>query len=89
MKRLFENLERTLVDAALLEEDVDIVSPAMRPRTDAETIEENLIEVAFAEAADYDDIHKEILAERRSKRDISHSDDCQYGDNMCLVQAGP
>jgi hypothetical protein len=30
-----------------------------------ETLEENLIEVAFAEAADYDDIHTAILREHR------------------------
>jgi hypothetical protein len=29
-----------------------------------ETLEEHLMEVAFAEAADYDDIHKAILQER-------------------------
>ncbi len=86
LKRLFKNLEETLADAALLEEGVDIVSSNRRPRPDAETLEENLIEVAFAEAADYDDIHKAILRERQSERDISHPDHCQYGDNdICFV----
>ena len=86
LKRLFKNLEKTLADAALLEEGVDIVSPDRRSRPDAETLEENLIEVAFAEAADYDDIHEAILKERQSKRDISNPDDCQHGDNdMCFV----
>lgn len=86
LKRLFKNLEETLADAALLEEGVDIVSPNRRPRPDAETLEENLIEVAFAEAADYDDIHKAILREHRSERDIAHTDECQYGDNdSCYV----
>jgi hypothetical protein len=28
-----------------------------------ETIEENLVEIAFAEAADYDDIHNAIVRE--------------------------
>jgi hypothetical protein len=86
MKRLFKNMEKTFADAAFFEEGVDIVSPNRRPQTDAETLEENLIEVAFAEAADYEDIHKAILAERRSERDISPPDDCQYGDNeMCFL----
>lgn len=86
LKRLFKNLEKTLADAALLEEGVDTVSPDRRSRPDAETLEENLIEVAFAEAADYDDIHKAILRERQLERDISHPDDCQYGNNdMCFI----
>jgi hypothetical protein len=85
LKRLFKNLEKTLAHAALLEEGVDIVSDR-RSRPDEVTLEENLIEVAFAEVADYDDIHKAILRERQSERDISHPDDCQYGDNdMCFV----
>jgi len=86
MKRLLNKITDMLADAALLEEGVDIVSPNRRPRTDVETLEENLIEVAFAEAADYDDIHKAILRERQSERDIFHPDDCQYDDNdMCFV----
>ena len=86
LKRLFKNLEETLADAALFEEGVYLVSPSRRPRPDAETLEEKFIEVAFAEAADYDDIHKAILREHQSERDISHPDDCQYGDNdMCFV----
>ncbi len=85
LKRLFKNLEKTLADAALLEEGVDIVSDG-RSRPDEETLEENLIEVAFAEAADYDDIHKAILRERQSERDISPPNDCQCSDNdMCIV----
>jgi hypothetical protein len=86
MKRLLNKITDILADAALLEEGVDLVSPDRRPRPDAETLEETFIEVAFAEAADYDDIHKAILRERLSKRDISHPDDCRYGDNdMCFI----
>ena len=86
MKRLLQNLIDTLADAALLEEGVDLVPPKRRTRPDAETLEENLIEVAFAEAADYDDIHNAILRERQSERDISPPDDCQYGaSDMCFV----
>jgi hypothetical protein len=86
MTRLMRNITETLVDAALLEEGVDIVTPDRRRRPEAETLEENLVEVAFAEAADYDDIHEAILREHRSERDIAHPDDCQYGDNdLCFV----
>jgi len=60
---------------------VDIVLPDRRSWPEAETVEGNLIEVAFAEAADYDDIHEAILKEHRAERDIARPDDCQYGDN--------
>jgi hypothetical protein len=86
MKRLFEKLEETLADAALLEEGAGSVSFNRRSLLDRETLEENLIEVAFAEADDYDDIHEDILRDHRVERDIAHPDDCQYGDNdLCLV----
>ncbi len=68
MTRLMRNITETLADAALLEEGVDIGSPDWRRRTEAETLEENLIEVAFAEAADYDDIHEAILKEHQTER---------------------
>jgi hypothetical protein len=86
MKRLVRNITETLADAALLEEGVDIVTANRRPRPDAETLEEILVEVAFAEAADYDDIHEAILKEHQEERDIASPDDCQYGDNdLCFV----
>jgi hypothetical protein len=86
MKRLVRNITETLADAALLEEGVDIVTANRRPRPDAETLEEILVEVAFAEAADYDDIHEAILKEHQEERDIAYPDDCQYGDNdLCFV----
>ena len=86
MKRLMQNITEILADAALLEEGVDMVSPGRRSRPDAETLEENLVEVAFAEAADFDDIHEAILQEHRSEQDIARPDDCQYGDNdLCFV----
>ena len=87
MKRLLQNLSDILADAALLEMGVDVAtSQRQRPRWDSETLEENLIEVAFAEEADYDDIHEAILSEHRHARDAAHSGDCQYGDNdLCFV----
>ncbi|HSA78957.1 MAG TPA: hypothetical protein VLG72_08880 [Nitrospirota bacterium] len=86
MKRLLNKITDLLADAALLEMGVNVAAPIERAGRVRETLEENLIEVAFAEAADYDDIHKAILREHQSERDISHPDDCQYGDNdMCFV----
>ena len=66
MKTLFKNLLDNLTEATLLEEGT-------RPEAGGasacdpfkESFEENLMEVAFAEAADYDDIHKAILREHR------------------------
>jgi hypothetical protein len=63
---LFENLLDNLTDAAMLEEGIRL-EPATVAVCDPlkESLEENLIEVAFAEAADYDDIHTAILREHR------------------------
>ena len=86
MKRLLNKITDMLADAALLEMGVDVVTPLAKAGTLRETLEEYLIEIAFAEAADYDQIHKAILREHQSKRDIAHPDECQYRDNdMCFV----
>jgi hypothetical protein len=53
-----------------------------RSGLDAETLEEYLIEVAFAEAADYDEIPEAILREHRQEQDIARPEDCQY---LCFV----
>jgi glutamate dehydrogenase/leucine dehydrogenase len=86
LKRFLQNLTDTLADAAMLEMGVNVATPAATAGTVHESLEENLIEVAFAEAADYDDIHEAILREHRSEQDIAHPDDCQYGDNdLCFA----
>lgn len=86
MKRFLNRITDMLADAALLEMGANVATPVAKAEMVHETLEENLIEVAFAEAADYDDIHKAILREHQSERDISHPDDCQYGDNdICFV----
>ena len=86
MKRLLNKITDTLADAALLEMGVQVARHAVKTGGVRETLEENLIEVAFAEAADYDDIHKAILREHRSESDIVHPDECQYGDNgLCFT----
>jgi len=88
MKRLLNNITETLADAALLEMGVDIYANSRKVGAARETLEENLIEVAFAEAADYEDIHKAILRERRSEQETVHPDECQYGDNdLCFRHA--
>jgi len=66
MKTLLKNLLDRLAEAAMLEEGVRLELPAAAICDPfEETLEENLIEVAFAEAADYDDIHTAILREHR------------------------
>ncbi len=86
MKSLLQNMTETLADAALLE--MGIPGPVFNRRTglNAETLEENFIEVAFAEAADYDEVHEEISRDHRKDRDMARSDDCNYGDtHRCFV----
>ncbi len=80
MMRLLNKITDMLADVAL-EKWVFIRPGIAKERREQKTLEENLIEVAFAEAADFDDIHKAILREDRSERDIAHPDGCQYGDN--------
>ena len=64
MKTFFKNLIDKLTEAAMLEEGIRMEMPAAAVCDPfKETLEENLIEVAFAEAADYDDIHTAILRE--------------------------
>jgi hypothetical protein len=85
MKRFLKNIEDALADSALLEMGV-AVALVEQPKLVGETLEENLIEVAFAEAAEYDQIHKAILREHRRADDLVRFDDCQYGDNdACFV----
>jgi len=87
MKRFFRNIEESLADAALLEMGVDVAASERGTFDPAhESLEENLIEVAFAEAADYEDIHQAILREHQQERLIAHPDDCGQGDNdLCFV----
>lgn len=81
LKRFFRSFSITTADAALLEIGVLSERPVGKPGAVRETLEENLIEAAFAEAADYDDIHRAILQDRSSGQDIICPDECQYGDN--------
>ncbi len=64
MKTLFKHTEDLMAEAAMEEEETSLGAvPDEVCDPFEETLEENLIEIAFAEAADYDDIHKAILRE--------------------------
>lgn len=66
MKKFMQTIQNMLTDAALLEMGVAATAAPVRCRRgSSETLEENFIEVAFAEAADYDQIHEAILWEHR------------------------
>lgn len=85
MKKFLKDIENALADSALLEMGV-AVAMVEQSKTVHESLEENLIEVAFAEAADYDQIHEAILREHGRADDLVRYDDCGYGDNdACFV----
>jgi hypothetical protein len=66
MKTLFKRTEDLMAEAAMNEEGTSLGAVTVKGCDPfEETLEENLIEVAFAEAADYDDIHEAILREHR------------------------
>ena len=67
MKRFLNKITDILADAALLEMGVDVQTIA-QVGTFRESLEENLVEVAFAEEADYDDIHEAIQREHRQEK---------------------
>jgi hypothetical protein len=83
MKRFLKNLEETLADAALLEMGVEGVPITLCHRIEDESLEENLIEVAFAEAADFEDIHKAIIREHRDAWKLAHPNDAD--NSLCFV----
>lgn len=86
LKRFFRSVTDRLADSAVLEMGVNVALPVAAAGAVRETLEETLAEIAFAEEADYDDIHEAILREHRSERDIVQPDECQYGDNdLCFV----
>lgn len=81
MKNILKNITDSLADAALLEMGVDVVyAPGNLRRAFRETLEEFLVEIAYAEAADYDQIHTAILREHK-ENERGHTDVCHYGDN--------
>lgn len=99
MKTLFKNREslfakvaERLAASALAEFGVtgslDLAVRRTPVHTFAQSVEDNLVEVAFAEAADYEDIHKALASEKREAQRLIKPDDCQYGDNdLCYTEA--
>jgi len=64
MKTLFKRTEDLMAEVAMKEEGTSLGAVEVEACDPfKETLEENLIEIAFAEAADYDDIHSAILWE--------------------------
>jgi hypothetical protein len=85
MNGFLKNIEDSLADSALLEMGV-AVALVEQTRVLRETLEENLIEIAFAEEGAYYQIHEAILREHWRENDMVRFDDCQYGDNdVCFV----
>lgn len=92
IQTLFERAGEQLTAATLAEFGVaDSLELAVRwtpVHTFVESMQGKLIAVAFAEAADYEDIHKAIAAEKREDDRLIKPDDCQYGDNdLCYADA--
>jgi hypothetical protein len=87
MRTIFQKLEEAFADAALLEMgcNLDHATRAAKHSL-TESLEENFIGIAFAEAADDEDIHKAILREHEAPDGRIHPDDCRCGDNdLCFV----
>jgi hypothetical protein len=92
IRSLFERLEERLAASALAEMGVtDSLERAVRRtpvHTFAQSVEEKLVEVAFAEVADYKDIHEAMVAEKRTIERLVKPDDCQFADNdLCFIEA--
>jgi len=64
MRTLLEKLAETFADAALLEMGIYPDRPAAAVKHSLQDeLEEEFMEIAFAEEADYEDIHATILRE--------------------------
>ena|SRR3990172_7290474 len=91
IQSLFERLVERLAASALAELGVtDSLELAVRlipAQSFSESMEEKLVEVAFAEAADYEDIHKALVAEKRETEQV-RPDECQYADNDACFAEG-
>ncbi len=80
MKRFLQKLQDLLADAALYEGGVDVEAATRKPRPATETFEELFMEIAFAEAGDFDDIRKAILKEHEAACKLA-----QGGNDLCYV----
>ncbi len=92
IQSLFERMDELLAASALAEfgvtDSLDLAVKRTPMHTFAESVEKKLVEVAFAEAADYEDIHNAMVAEKRTIERLVKPDDCQYADNdLCFTEA--
>lgn len=92
IQSLFEKVEERLAASDLAEfgvtDSLELDVWRTPVHTFGESMEEKFVEVAFAEAADYEDIHKALIAEKRQIELLVQPDECQYGDNdLCYTQA--
>lgn len=86
MKNLFNTSQKALADAALLELGVLPADSESRGAKARETIENNLVEIAFAEAADYEQIHKALSRERMQAEITGRVGDCLRDDHgLCAA----
>lgn len=89
MKNLIKKITDALAESAIAEiEGPEALrmskTAATHEHNFKERLEERLVEVAYAEAADYEDIRKSMARERK---EIVHPDECQFGDNdLCYVE---
>lgn len=88
MKSFLKKIEENLADAALLEMGVSAsFTPRDLKQPFKESLEEHLVEVAYAEAADYEQIHEAIRREHVRNDGPLGPDECQYGDNdVCFAK---
>lgn len=89
MKNIVSTLIERLAESACaeLEGPGFLSSGSLRPARGgfAERLEESFVTVAFAEAADYDQIHDALGSEQRPS--IERPDDCAFGDNdLCFIE---
>ena len=86
MKNLFTIIRGRLAEASLLELGAYPADSVPRFAKVRETIEDNLVEIAFAEAADYDQIHDAIAREKKKPDAAGRAGDCIRDDHgLCAA----
>lgn len=87
MKTFFKKIADALTESTLAEMSIDTeqkLKTGAPEHSFAEAMEERLVEAAYAEAADYEDIKRSLEAK---KRETARPDECQFGDNdLCYVE---
>ncbi len=90
MKTLFEKIAGMLAATALAEieggEAMREMPEPEKKQSFSEKLEERFVEIAYAEAADYQDIERALRAEKATE--TARPDECQFGDNdLCYAEA--